>query len=55
VLAHQHPSQNDEPSREDIAVTIQIAEAGRVLGIHLRDHIIVCGRTFVSLAERGYL
>lgn len=53
VLVHNHPSGNPEPSGEDIAVTRQIVEGGRILGIPLRDHIIVAGDTWTSLAQRG--
>ncbi len=52
---HNHPSGNPEPSREDIAVTRQLAEAGRILGIPLRDHIIIAGEGYTSLADRGVI
>jgi DNA repair protein RadC len=56
VVAHQHPSGNPEPSREDLEVTKRLAEAGKILGIDLLDHVIVTytGRN-VSLKEKGYL
>lgn len=53
VLAHNHPSGNTEPSREDIRITRQLVEAGKIMGIPVLDHLIVGGRTFTSLAERG--
>lgn len=54
VVFHGHPSGNPEPSAEDIAVTRQLAEAGRVIGIPVRDHLIVTpGGEYTSLAERG--
>lgn len=55
VCLHNHPSGNPEPSREDVAITKQLAEAGRVLGIPLHDHLIIAGRTYTSLAERGLM
>ena len=55
ICLHNHPSGNPEPSREDVAVTRQLAEAGRVLGIPLHDHLIIAGRGFTSLAERGLI
>lgn len=55
ICLHNHPSGNPEPSREDIAVTRQLAQAGRVVGVPLRDHLIVAGDTYTSLAERGVL
>ena len=41
VLAHNHPSGNPEPSREDVAVTRQLVEAGKVMGIPVHDHLIL--------------
>ena len=55
VCLHNHPSGNPEPSREDVAITKQLVEAGRVLGIPVHDHIIIAGRGFTSLAERGLM
>jgi DNA repair protein RadC len=53
VVMHNHPSGNPEPSAEDVAVTRQLVESGRVLGIPVRDHLIITSRDFTSLAERG--
>ncbi|MGA9116226.1 MAG: DNA repair protein RadC [Bacteroidota bacterium] len=55
IVIHNHPSGNGEPSREDIQITRQLAEAGKVVGIPLHDHIIIAGDRFTSLAERGLL
>ena len=55
ILAHQHPSGNPEPSREDIRVTRQLVEAGKIMGIPIHDHIIIAGNTYTSLAERGLM
>lgn len=55
ILVHNHPSGNLEPSQEDIAVTRQITEAGKVIGIPVHDHIIVAGGGFTSFAERGLM
>lgn len=56
IVAHNHPSgrQRLEPSREDIAATERLAEAGKILGIELLDHLIVSGNKFISLKEKGY-
>lgn len=57
VLAfHNHPSGDPTPSREDIEVTKRLAEAGKILGIELLDHVIEGhdGR-YVSLKEKGYV
>lgn len=55
VLAHNHPSGNPEPSREDVAVTKQLVEAGRVMGVPVYDHLIIVGHGYTSLAERGLM
>lgn len=56
ILAHNHPSGDPTPSREDIEITERLAEAGRVLGIDLLDHVVLGsdGR-FESLREQGIL
>ena len=55
ICLHNHPSGNPEPSREDIRVTRQLVEAGKLVGIPVHDHIIIAGVGFTSLAERGVL
>lgn len=56
IVSHNHPSGNLEPSREDIEITRQLAEAGKILGIPLHDHVIVNEHIgYTSLAERGLL
>jgi dihydrofolate synthase/folylpolyglutamate synthase len=52
---HNHPSGNPTPSKEDIAITKQLVEAGRILGIAFHDHIIIAGEDYVSLAAKGYV
>ena len=53
VLLHNHPSGDSNPSRQDIEVTIQVLKAGRILGIHLIDHIIIGDNNYTSLNEYG--
>lgn len=55
ILAHNHPSGNVEPSPEDIRITRQLVQAGRLMGIPVHDHIIVTMDGFTSLAERGLI
>lgn len=55
IVAHNHPSGNPEPSREDVRVTKQLFEAGRVMGIPIHDHLIITDHGHTSLAERGLL
>jgi len=53
VVAHNHPSSDPTPSPEDILVTRQIVEAGKLLDCEVLDHIVLAGNRFVSLRERG--
>ena len=56
VLMHNPPSGDPTPSREDIDITKRLAEAGRILGIEVLDHVIVTHTgKHVSLKEKGYL
>ena len=55
VLAHNHPSGDPEPSAQDVSLTVQLCEAGRLLGIKVLDHVVVGDEGFVSLLERGQL
>jgi len=49
VLAHNHPSGEVTPSAEDIEVTHQLIQAGKILGISLLDHVIITKDTFTSV------
>lgn len=49
ILAHNHPSQNIEPSAADVTVTEQVIHAGALLGIDLIDHIIITKDGFKSI------
>jgi DNA repair protein RadC len=55
VVAHNHPSGNPEPSREDVEITRQLVEAGKIIGIPVHDHIIFAGDKHTSFAERGLM
>ena len=55
ILAHNHPSGDPSPSREDIEVTKRINEAGNLLGIGLQDHIIIGSNGHYSLKSNGQL
>ena len=55
ILLHNHPSGNPEPSAEDVAVTRQLSEAGKLFGIPVHDHVIVTPGGYTSFAERGLL
>ncbi len=49
ILVHNHPSGVLAPSDADIAMTHQVAEAGKVVGIELVDHVIVAEQGFASI------
>lgn len=55
ICLHNHPSGNPEPSREDIRITRQLVEAGKLMGIPVHDHLIIAGAAYTSLAERGLM
>ena len=55
IILHNHPSGEPEPSLEDRKVTGQIAEAGKVLGIPLLDHIIIGNDCYYSFKDSGSL
>ncbi|MDE0614545.1 MAG: hypothetical protein OXI32_09045 [bacterium] len=54
IVAHNHPSQDPSPSPQDIKVTKDIAEAAKLLGVTLLDHVVIGGPDgAVSLKDRG--
>lgn len=55
ILVHNHPSGDPEPSADDLRITARLAEAGRILGIEVLDHVVVGDGRYVSLRERGAL
>jgi len=55
ILVHNHPSGNPSPSEEDLRITKQLVEAGRLLGIKVYDHIILAGESYRSLADEGLI
>lgn len=53
IVAHNHPSGDPSPSPEDITVTRQIVQAGKLLDVDVLDHIVIGHNRFVSLKQRG--
>jgi DNA repair protein RadC len=49
ILVHNHPSDNAEASVQDIEVTNQLIEAGRIMGINVLDHIIITKTSYTSV------
>ncbi len=52
IVAHNHPSGDPTPSPEDVRVTEEIIQAGKLLDIELLDHLVIGHQRFVSLRER---
>ena len=55
IISHNHPSQDPTPSPEDVAITRELTQAAKLLGIELLDHVVIGGEKFVSLKERGLM
>lgn len=55
IIAHNHPSGDASPSRADIAVTQQLVAAGQILGVTMRDHLIVTKEGCYSFRKSGLL
>jgi len=55
IIAHNHPSGNPEPSTDDVQITRQIVESGKILGIPVHDHIIFAENSYTSFAEKGLI
>lgn len=53
ILVHNHPSGDPTASREDIHLTVQVAQAGKMLDIRLLDHIIIGDNRYFSFKENG--
>lgn len=55
ILAHNHPSGDPTPSREDREVTTRLVQAGKLIGIEVLDHLVVGQGRYTSFRERGLL
>ena len=55
VLVHNHPSGDPTPSKADIAVTKDIVNAGKPLGVTVHDHLIIGRGRHTSLRDMGLL
>lgn len=54
IVAHNHPSGNSDPSKEDDEVTKMLVNAGKVVGIEVLDHMIVASRGYYSYCENKF-
>ncbi|MDD4354086.1 MAG: DNA repair protein RadC [Candidatus Nanoarchaeia archaeon] len=55
IISHNHPSGLLKPSEEDLSMTKRLVEAGKILGIDILDHIIVCKNEYKSLRENNLI
>ena len=55
ILAHNHPSQNLKPSSQDISITKDIVQFGKLINITLLDHLIIGEESFTSMADEGLI
>ncbi len=55
IVVHNHPSGNPNPSLPDRMLTERLKEAGQIMGIALRDHIIITQNSFLSFKDEGFL
>ncbi len=53
IIAHNHPSGNPNPSEDDIKLTRQLFECGKLLGIRIFDHIILGEDEYASIRLEG--
>jgi DNA repair protein RadC len=53
IVVHNHPSGDPTPSPDDITVTRQIIQAGKLLDVEVLDHLVIGRDRFVSLKDRG--
>lgn len=54
VLAHSHPSGDPEPSQNDVALTRQLRDSGRMLCVRVLDHLVLGEDRYVSMLARGH-
>lgn len=55
IVAHNHPSGDPTPSREDIAITKKLVETGNIIGISVLDHVIIGDGKHFSMKEGGFI
>ncbi len=55
IVAHNHPSGDPTPSREDIEVTKKLIEAGKIIGVDVLDHVIIGDGRHFSMKEAGHI
>lgn len=55
ICVHNHPTNNTHPSENDVVITKQLVDVGKILGIKILDHIIIGKNNYFSFVENNYL
>lgn len=55
IVAHNHPSGDRSPSKDDLEITKRLVEAGNILGIQVIDHIVIGSCRYLSFKEKNLI
>ena len=55
ILAHNHPSGNEQPSHEDLQLTKKLVEMGQMMDLPVLDHLIITDKSFYSFCDAGLI
>lgn len=55
ILAHNHPSGNQQPSQADLNITKKIKDACKLIEVNLLDHLIIYSDGYTSFGDKGLL
>jgi len=55
LFVHNHPSGDPNPSGDDISITKRLVETGKIIGIHVVDHVIIGDSRYFSILEKGFV
>ena len=55
IIGHNHPSGDPKPSQQDLEITRRLVDAGNIIGVAVRDHIIIGEGIWFSFREKGIL
>ncbi len=55
IFAHNHPSGDPKPSKEDVSITRRLVFACRAMGILVHEHIIIGDNRYYSFADQGHI
>lgn len=53
IIAHNHPSGDTDPTSEDISVTEQLVDGGKILGIEVLDHLVITSKAYLSIINKS--